>query len=146
MANALTNKQKKDWAKLLYLKEGLQYQVIAVKVGVNRITVGRWAKEEDWESLRNAYTLSKENSMQEAAAQLAELNKTIKERDVKIPTSKEADIISKLRKTIKETSEGITAAEAMDFTQAFLGWLSGREPEVAAEISYYLEDYVKTLL
>ena len=35
----LTNKQKKEWAGMLYLKENLTQQEIAEKVGVSRITV-----------------------------------------------------------------------------------------------------------
>ena len=47
MTNNLTNQQKKDWAKLLFMQEGMTFQDIAQKVGVSRITVGRWAEKEN---------------------------------------------------------------------------------------------------
>ena len=45
----LSNKQKKEWAGMLYLKENLTQQEIADKVGVSRITVNKWVKTEMWE-------------------------------------------------------------------------------------------------
>lgn len=42
MAKELSNTQKKEWAKTLYLKENLTQQEIADRVGVSRATVNRW--------------------------------------------------------------------------------------------------------
>ena len=42
--------RKKEWAKLLFLTTDLTQAEIAVKIGVSRITIVRWAKE--WEGLK----------------------------------------------------------------------------------------------
>lgn len=64
----LTNQQKKDWAKLLYMQEGLTFLAIAEKVGVNRITVSRWAEKENWEMLRAAVTSTREEQIRNLCA------------------------------------------------------------------------------
>lgn len=145
MANGMTSKQKKEWAKLLYIKEDMLFKDIASKLEVNRATIGRWAKDGKWESTKNANSASRETALYEATQQLSRINKSIKDRDG-IPTSREADTISKLRKTIKECSKGITASDAMDFGAALLKWIKQQHPEKAVEISFLIEDYVQTLL
>ena len=52
MAN-LTNQQKKDWAKTLYLRENLTQQEIADRVGVSRVSVSNWIRTGKWEELSN---------------------------------------------------------------------------------------------
>lgn len=48
----LTNKQKKDWARMLYTKENLTQAEIAERVGVSRPTVNGWINKENWEQLK----------------------------------------------------------------------------------------------
>ena len=45
----LTNAQKKEWAKTLYLKENLTQQEIADRVGVSRVSVSNWVRAGKWE-------------------------------------------------------------------------------------------------
>ena len=50
MAKELKANQRKEWAKLMYLKENITQQEIADRVGVSRVTVNKWVKE--WEGLK----------------------------------------------------------------------------------------------
>lgn len=52
MSKTLTNQQKKDWAKMLYMQGELQSRQIAEKVGVSPVTMSKWSKEGNWEMLR----------------------------------------------------------------------------------------------
>ena len=58
MTQELDNKQKKEWAKLLFLTTDLTQAEIAVKIGVSRITIVRWAKE--WEGLKLNFLQTRE--------------------------------------------------------------------------------------
>lgn len=60
MSKTLTNQQKKDWAKLLFLQGELQSKQIAEKVGINPVTMSKWSKEGNWEMLRAAVTTTRE--------------------------------------------------------------------------------------
>lgn len=44
----LTNTQKKEWARTLYLRENLTQQEIADRVGVSRVTVSNWCRGGKW--------------------------------------------------------------------------------------------------
>lgn len=41
MSKTLTNQQKKDWAKMLYMQGELQSRQIAEKVGVSPVTMSK---------------------------------------------------------------------------------------------------------
>ena len=64
MAN-LTIKQKKEWARMLYLDGTTLYTQaeISEKVGISRITLGRWIKDEKWAELRVSVTMTREQSI-----------------------------------------------------------------------------------
>ena len=60
MADKMTNEQRKEWAKLLFVKENLTQAEIAERVGVSRVTVNKWINTENWEHLKVSVTITKE--------------------------------------------------------------------------------------
>ena len=92
MTQELDNKQKKEWAKLLFLTTDLTQAEIAVKIGVSRITIVRWAKE--WEGLKLNFLQTREARIKSTLMQLNELDESIaaREQGARYPTVKEADI------------------------------------------------------
>ena len=54
----LTNTQKKEWARTLYLRENLTQQEIADRVGVSRVTVSNWCRGGKWEEQKVGLTLT----------------------------------------------------------------------------------------
>lgn len=146
MAKTLTNQQKKDWAKLLFMQGELQNQQIAEKVDVNRITIGKWAKEGNWEMLRAAVTTTREEQIRNLYMQVAELNKTIAARDIKYATSAEADAINKLSIAIERMEGDFNIADVISVSKQLLTWLRKRDPEKAIELSYYIDEFVKERL
>ena len=87
MSKTLTNQQKKDWAKMLYMQGELQSRQIAEKVGVSPVTMSKWSKEGNWEMLRAAVTTTREEQIRNLYMQIAEMNKAIAERGDKYATS-----------------------------------------------------------
>ena len=47
----MTTGQRKEWAKLLFVKENLTQAEIAERVGVSRVTVNKWINAENWDCL-----------------------------------------------------------------------------------------------
>lgn len=142
----LTNKQKKEWAGMLYLKENLTQQEIADKVGVSRITVNKWIKAEMWEQRKAGLTLTREEQIGLLYQQVAEINRNIKNRDEgkRFATSKEADVLIKLSSAIKkmETESGI--ADIIDVGTRFIEFLRPVNLELAKDVTRVFDLFVKS--
>lgn len=84
----LTSRQKKDFAKSIYLGEDLTQEEIAERVGVKRQTVSRWIKEGNWERHKVSITITREEQLKNLYLQLSELNAAInkKPRERGLPT------------------------------------------------------------
>lgn len=146
MAKTLTNQQKKDWAKLLFMQGELQIQQIAAKVDVNRVTLSRWIKEGNWEMLRAAITTTREEQVRNLYMQIAEYNKAIAARPDKYATSSEADAINKLSSAINKMEGEYGIADIISVSKQMLFWLRKRDPEKAVDLSYYFDEFVKERL
>lgn len=146
MTNNLTNQQKKDWAKLLFMQEGMTFQDIAQKVGVSRITVGRWAEKENWEMLRAAVTSTREEQIRHLYMQIAQINKAISESDTKYATPAQADTINKLSAAIAKMEGDFGIADIIGVSKKFLTWLRALNPEKAIDISSEFDEFIKTQL
>lgn len=144
----LTNKQKKDWAKMLYTKENLTQGEIAERVGVSRPTLNGWINKENWEQLKASITITREEQLKSLYRQLASLNETIakREKNERFPTSHEADIIAKLSAAIRNMETEIGLADIISVFTGLLKWLRASDPAGAREITPLLDAFVKSKL
>ncbi|WP_418549400.1 helix-turn-helix domain-containing protein [Parabacteroides goldsteinii] len=142
----LTNKQKKEWAAMLYLKENLTQQEIAEKVGISRVTVNKWIKAEMWEQRKAGLTLTREEQISLLYQQVAEINRNIKDREEgkRFATSKEADVLIKLSSAIKkmETESGI--ADIIGVGMRFIEFLRPVNLELAKDVTRMFDLFVKS--
>lgn len=74
----LTNKQKQEYARTLYLSEkGITQKEIAQRAGVTEATVCGWIKKFGWETMRTSLLTTKEEQLSMMYQQLSEANSTI---------------------------------------------------------------------
>ena len=141
----LTNQQKKDFAKSLFIHESLTQEEIAARVGANRRTIARWIETERWKAIKASFTITREEQVKNLYNQLAALNDAIatREEGKRYATPAEADAIGKLAGAISklETETGI--AEIVTVSKGLLDFIRKIDVEKAKEISYYLDAFVK---
>ena len=120
----LTNAQKKEWAKTLYLKENLTQQEIA-------------------DRLKQCY-----NSDKIPAVRVAEINKAIAERPEgeRFPSSKEADILGKLSAAIRNMEQEVGIADIISVLTGLIDWVRAADLEKAKEITRLADAYIKDKL
>ena len=144
----LTNQQKRDWAKTLYLKENLTQQEIADRVGVSRVSVSNWIRQNKWEEQRTALTLTREEQVRSLYRQVGEINKTIEARPEgeRFANSAEADIIGKLSKAIKQMETEVGIAEVVSVLTKCIEFLRPQDHQKAKEVVSWADAFIKSIL
>ncbi|MBA3901593.1 MAG: DDE transposase family protein [Bacteroidetes bacterium] len=142
----MDNKKKKEYAKTLYLKEGITMQKeLAVRVGVSENTMSRWMRNEGWEKLRKNILLTREEQIQHLLSELEEINGFIKlkPKGERFASSKEADIRRKIIKDIKELETNASLAEIIDTAKKYTNWLAKIDFAKAKEAASFFDLFIK---
>jgi len=103
----MTREGKKQRAKRLYMTSDFSTPEIAKMVGVDPSTAYNWIRKEEWEKLKAEELYGADNRYREYRDMLNALKNDIKSRDKPIPSSKEADVISKLEKNLREMKKSL---------------------------------------
>lgn len=148
MGADLSIKQKKELAKMLYLKEHLTQKEIAERVSVNKMTICKWVKDEKWEGLKTSLSITREEQLANLYRQIAEINKNIVERKEgeRFSTTKEADTINKLATAIEKMEKETGISDIISVSKGFLDWLRKTDIDKTKELSFYFDAYIKDRL
>lgn len=148
MAADLTNAQKKELAKTLYLRENLTQQEIADRVGVSRVTVSNWVRAGKWEEQKAGLTLTRQEQVANLYRQVAEINRAISARaeGERYPNSKEADILGKLSASIRNMEQETGIADIISVLTGFIEWLRPLDLDKAKELTRLADAYIKDKL
>ena len=146
----LTIKEKKGWAKLLYLKSELTQKEIAEKVGVSEKTLSKWVNDEadNWEILKSSYVITREQELRRIYIQISELNKSISSREdgCRYANSKEADILSKLGAAAKSMEHDASISETITVFKEFTDFVREVDFSKAKELVVFMDAFVKMKL
>ena len=149
MADKLTINQKKEWAKLLFIKDAnITQKEIATKVEVSERSISKWVNEDGWEQLRQSNLLSREEQLRNLNEQWNELNKAIKNKPKgeRFPDSKEADILSKLSNAIKNLQTEIDLTGALEAGTGFIHYVRKADFANLQLCTRLYDGYIKTLI
>jgi Phage terminase small subunit. len=145
MAKDLSRESKKKLAKELYLSGKHNQKDIAKMVEISERSLSKWVNEGKWELLRANLTTTKESVLSNWYAQLAEMNKTISEREPgkRFPSSGESDRMIKISAAIKklETETGI--AEITSVCISLCEFVRTYDVEKAKEISDHFNAFIE---
>lgn len=136
-------KEKEEWAKLLFTLENLSQIEIAEKVGVSKVTINKWVKKGKWEEQKASLTVTREQQLQRLYLQIAEINKTISERDQKYASPSEADSINKLASAIDKMERESSLADIISVSVRFLNWMRPLDLAKAKELSGLFDAFIK---
>ncbi len=139
----LTNNQKKELAKSLYLNTSITQQEIADKVNVDRRTIARWTKV--WQPLKINYMQTREERIRSTLMQLEQLDHTIDNREegCRYPTAKEADIRRKLTADLEALEQDASVREVINVSRGILDYTRQLNLEHAKLLSDYMDSYIK---
>lgn len=136
---------KRSIARTLYLDGNYTQEEIAVKVGVSRQTIIRWAKEDSWAELKASLSVTPTQLIAQWQQQIAEINRTITSREegARYATPAEADAMLKLATSIKKIQDDLGVSEVISVCMRFLAWLRPLDMEQAKAFNSLMDVFVK---
>lgn len=139
MVATLTNDQKKELARELFIQGNFTFAEIAEKVGSTRQTVSRWAEAGKWEDLKVYMTVGKEKVLRGFYQQLAEIQEAIMGREPgkRVATSAEADRQVKLASAIKKLENDCGITGLIDAGIRFCDYMRGVDMDEAKKVAKY---------
>lgn len=131
-----------DYAKTLFVKDGLTQKEIASRLKLSEKTVGKWVKDGEWETLKKSMLVTKENQLIMLYDQLDFVNTDIKGRDYKIATPKEADVISKVTSAIKKLETETSVGETVEVCKQLIQFVRQQDIEFANQLTKYCDGFI----
>ena len=136
---------KRSIARTLYLDGNYTQEEIAVKVGVSRQTIIRWAKEDSWAELKASLSVTPTQLIAQWQQQIAEINRTITSREegARYATPAEADAMLKLATSIKKIQDDLGISEVISVCMRVLAWLRPLDVEQAKAFNSLMDIIIK---
>lgn len=140
----LTNEQKKELAKELYLQGNFTFAEIAEKVGSARQTISKWATQGKWDELKTYMTVGKEKVLKGFYQQLANIQEAImsREPDERIASSTEADRQIKLASAIRKLEDECGITGLIDAGIRFCNYMRTVDIDEAKKIAKYWDIFL----
>ena len=141
----LTNQQKREWAKVLYIREDLTQAEIAEKVGVSRRTIISWCDKGKWAELKVGMTMTREQQINNLHRQIAEINQVIsaKPEGKRFADASEAATIQKLSQAVDRLEKDAGLKDLISSGMRFLSWLRSEDIEKAKEFGVLWDTSLK---
>jgi hypothetical protein len=133
--------EKRALAQSLYTRGYLSRKEICEIVGITEKTLRAWIDKYDWDALKEAQTVTRQQLLTDAYRQLKAVNKEIEDRGG-IPDKVLSDAKSMLRKEIEALSDSPVHIYIEVFNEV-TEWLIKNHPGKAADISSLLLNFIE---
>lgn len=143
MKEGLTNGQKQEWAKLLYLQHSYTIQEIVAKVAVSEAQLRLWIQEGKWDGLKKSLIITKNEQLNTLYELLQAITDRIKTGNA--DDTKDVDKVLKLTNAIKNLENESAVAQTIDVAKAFIDFLKEDEPDAVPEQTRRFDRYIKQL-
>lgn len=138
----LSKDSEKEFARMLYVNERITFKEIAARVKVTEKTVSKWAEADGWEKLRKSLLTTRQNQLVHWYNQLDALNEEISVRDRKIPSTSEADVMSKITANISRLETEIGLGEYVEVSKKLLMFIQSANLPDAVLFKNYIDEFI----
>lgn len=137
--------EKKDFAKILYVREKLTQKEIALRLDISENTISKWATEGDWERMRKSTMLTREEQINTMLNELDILNKEIADSAKGRADKEQAYVRDTLIQNIQKLEIEISATEVYNVAKKMIGFYRGIDLDKAKRLTDDFDNYIKTL-
>jgi predicted DNA-binding protein YlxM (UPF0122 family) len=138
----LSKDSEREFARMLYVNERITFKEIAERVKVTEKTVSKWCEVNGWDKLRKSLLTTRQNQLVHWYNQLDALNEEIDQRDRKIPTSTEADIMSKITSNIQKLETEVGLGEYVEVSKKLLTFIQSANLPDAVLFKNYIDEFI----
>mgnify|MGYP000400948523 CR=1 FL=1 len=140
----MTNKEKKALAYSLFVKSSYNRKQISNQVGCTEKTLRNWIKDGDWESIKEAQTLTRSKLLQDAYTQLKAINEKINNDFGGVPNKELSDAKGVIRKEIETLSDNPLHVYVEVFTE-FVDWVGENHNVKSITVLELADEFVNHL-
>lgn len=141
--------QKKELARLYYM-QGESQKVIADKVGVSVVTLGKWVDSGGWKEKRAGMSITRPEIVNKNLVLISRLLDRLNSEDIELKDiGKIVDQVSKLAAAIERIDKKANVIDAIEVFTALNRWLEARmewdksvTPELISRFEYYQDLYI----
>ena len=143
---------KKDYARMLFLKDNLSQAEIADRVGTSPQTVTKWKAEGKWESLKANFVISRQETLSRTYAQINQIFSELEttndagEAVIKTISSTKADTLCKLSVTAKALETELSISIFIDVFIKFGNWLREADFATSKKMVELQDSFIKEQL
>ncbi len=143
---------RKDYARMLYLKDNLSQAEIAGRVGTSAQTITKWKADGNWESLKANFVISRQETLSRTYAQINQIFDSLESenlegaRVVRPIKPSEADTLSKLASTAKSLETELSISIYIDVFIKFGNWLREADFTLSKKMVELQDAFIKEQL
>jgi hypothetical protein len=138
----LSKDSEREFARMLYVNERITFKEIGMRVKVSEKTISKWAELDGWDKLRKSLMTTPQNQLVHFYNQLDALNEEIATRDRKIPTTAEADIMSKITANINKLETEVQLGEYVEVSKKLLTFIQSANLPDAVLFKNYIDEFI----
>ncbi|HEY3391022.1 MAG TPA: DUF1804 family protein [Prolixibacteraceae bacterium] len=143
---------KKDYARMLFLKDNLSQAEIAERVGTSPQTVTKWKAEGKWDSLKANFVISRQETLSRTYAQINQIFSELEEKNGKGETitksisASKADTLCKLSAAAKALETELSISIFIDVFIKFGNWLREADFATSKKMVELQDSFIKEQL
>ncbi|MCT3661055.1 hypothetical protein HZR00_00810 [Elizabethkingia anophelis] len=137
----ISKREEMEYARILYVNERITFKEIAYRVKVGEKTVSKWAKDGNWERLRQSMLTTRQTQISRWYNQLDAITERIEARD-NIPTNTEADTMSKITTNIQKLEVEIGLGEMVDSAKKMIMFIQKINLDDAKLFKNYCDEFI----
>lgn len=136
MAKNKKGSEAKAIAFELFMNTDFSQKEIAEKVGVSEVTLTKWKKDNNWESLKGAETITARKIVANIYSEMYKLSEA--------SSNVNADKLIKLAAAIEKLSDRrITVSQYINSFKDLTTYLFEKDPEVAKKVNMYMQEFIQ---
>jgi len=143
---------KRDYARMLYLKDNLSQAEIAERVGTSAQTITKWKTDGNWENLKANYVISRQETLSRTYQQINQIFSELEEVNDKGETitktisASKADTLCKLSTAAKSLETELSISVYIDVFIKFGNWLREADFATSKKMVELQDSFIKEQL